>query len=222
MLVLLCGVAFVASAEEKQPTADVKVETEKHEVPEDEEIDLDMLDEDLLDDEEMDPALLGMRGSWGLRGSMFNRPLTHRHMLGARPWMLRGSMLGGRRHSLLGMRGLWDEEEMEDDVEEDPALMLRRAMIMRRACLPGQWGCGRRWMLRRPAMWSRWGMVPRRYLKRRPCKKTKTVLIKKMHDEEEKVDEPTACHKCKTCQAKCAKGKVCCPKTCKACQAKDE
>ena len=132
MLVLLCGVAFVASAEEKQPTADVKVETEKHEVPEDEEVDLDMLDEDLLDDEEMDPALLGMRGSWGLRGSMFNRPLTHRHMLGARPWMLRGSMLGGRRHSLLGMRGLWDEEEMEDDVEEDPALMLRRAMLMRR------------------------------------------------------------------------------------------
>ena len=206
MVVLLCGVAFVASAEEKVKTEDKKVEV-KQEIPEE---DMDMLDEDLLDDEEMDPSLLGLRGS-----------MMHRHLLGARPWMLRGSMLGGRRHSLAGMRGYWDEEN-EDDIEEDPALMLRRAMIMRRACLPGQWGCGRRWMLRRPAMWSRWGMVPRRYLKRRPCKKTKTVLIKKMHDEEEKVDEPTACHKCKTCQAKCAKGKVCCPKTCKACQAKDE
>ena len=134
MLVLLCGVAFVASAEEKQPTADVKVETEKHEVPEDEEVDLDMLDEDLLDDEEMDPALLGMRGSWGLRGSMFNRPLTHRHMLGARPWMLRGSMLGGRRHSLLGMRGLWDEEEMEDDVEAPCwSFPRRRVNVVRRS-----------------------------------------------------------------------------------------
>jgi hypothetical protein len=220
MLVLLCGVTFVASAEEKATTQDKKIETQKQEVPEDEDVDLDMMDEDILDDMEMDPSLLGMRGNWGLRGSM-----SHRHMLGARPWMLRGSMLGGRRHSLMGMRGLWDDEDIEDDVdvEEDPTLMIRRAMLMRRACLPGQWGCRRRWMLRRPAMWSRWGKVPRRYLKRRPCMKTKkTIVIKKMHDEEEKVDEPTACQKCKTCQAKCAKGKVCCPKTCKACEAKDE
>ena len=175
MVVLLCGMAFIASAEEKVSTQDKKIETEKQEVPEDEEIDLDMMDEDFLDDVEMDPTLLGRRGTWGLRGSM-----SHRHMLGARPWMLRGSMLGGRRHSLLGMRGLWDDEESEDDVdvEEDPALMIRRAMLMRRVCLPGQWGCRRRWMLRRPAMWSRWGMVPRRYLKRRPC-----MMKKKIHDE---------------------------------------
>jgi hypothetical protein len=170
MLVLLCGVAFVASAEEKASTEDAKIETEKEEVPEE---NLDMLDDDLLDDEEIDPTLLG------IRGSMMHRPWMHRHMLGARPWMLRGSMLGGRRHSLLGLRGMWDDEESDDlDVEEDPALMIRRAMLLRRVCLPGQWGCRRRWMLRRPAMWSRWGMVPRRYLKRRPC-----MMKKKIHDE---------------------------------------